>query len=230
MVIGAKAYVLLSGGQDSFVCLVWALENFKSVEAVSINYGQRHSRELYYAAGVAKHFDVKHTVYDIGDFFKQMTVSTLINTGDHNKSHELANHLPASFVPNRNGIFLTVISNHAFKNGEKHINLVTGTCETDFSGYPDCRDNYIKAKQIELALGLDLPVSIHTPLMWKNKAETFEMAYNAGKLKELVELTLTCYNGVEKMNEWGMGCGDCPACKLREKGYLEFQTSKRKII
>ena len=223
MVLGEKAYVLLSGGQDSFVCLVWALENFKSVEAVSINYGQRHSRELHYAVGVAKHFDVKHTVYDIGDFFKQMTVSTLINTGDHNKSHELANHLPASFVPNRNGIFLTVISNHAFKNGEKHINLVTGTCETDFSGYPDCRDNYIKAKQIELALGLDLPVSIHTPLMWKSKAETFEMAYNAGKLKELIELTLTCYNGVEKMHEWGMGCGDCPACKLREKGYLEFQ-------
>jgi 7-cyano-7-deazaguanine synthase len=176
MAIGEKAYVLLSGGQDSFVCLVWAIENFNRVEAVSVNYGQRHSRELHYAANVANHFGIKHTVYDIGDFFKQMTVSTLINTGDHNKTHELASHLPASFVPNRNGIFLTVISNHAFKNGEKHINLVTGTCETDFSGYPDCRDNYIKAKQIELALGLDVPVSIHTPLMWKNKAETFEMA------------------------------------------------------
>jgi 7-cyano-7-deazaguanine synthase len=218
-----KAYVLLSGGQDSFVCLIWALNNFENIETVSIQYGQRHNKELIYASNIAKHFGVKNTVYDLGDFFKAMTTSTLIGSGDHNTQHEFANHLPASFVPNRNGIFLTVISNHAFKNGEKHIHLVTGTCETDYSGYPDCRDNYIKSKQIELALGLDCPVTIHTPLMWLNKAQTFEMANEAGKLKEIIELTLTCYNGNENMNEWGRGCDNCPSCKIRKNGFEEYQ-------
>ena len=216
------AYVLLSGGQDSFVCLVWALQNFEHVEAVSVNYGQRHKLELHYAAQVANHFGVRHTVYDIGNFIKSMAESTLLNEGDHNKTHQQADNLPASFVPNRNGIFLTIISNHAFRNNEKRINLVTGVCETDYSGYPDCRDHYIKAKALELSLGLDKPVTIHTPLMWKTKAQTFEMAHQAGKLKELIELTLTCYNGNEAMNEWGRGCGECPACNLRKKGYQEF--------
>lgn len=216
------AYVLLSGGQDSFVCLVWALQNFEHAEAVSINYGQRHKLELQYAVQVAKHFGVKHTIYDIGNFIKSLAESTLLNDGDHNQTHRLANNLPASFVPNRNGIFLTIISNHAYRNNEKRIHLVTGTCETDFSGYPDCRDHYIKAKALELSIGLDKPVTIYTPLMWKTKAQTFEMAHEAGKLKELIELTLTCYNGDETPNEWGRGCGDCPACKLRKKGYEEF--------
>ena len=221
------AYVLLSGGQDSFVCLVWALQNFEHTEAVSINYGQRHKLELHYAERVANHFGVKHTIYDIGNLIKSLTESTLLNDGDHNQAHRLATNLPASFVPNRNGIFLTIISNHAFRNNENRINLVTGTCETDFSGYPDCRDHYIKAKALELSLGLDRPVSIFTPLMWKTKAQTFEMAKQAGKLKELIELTLTCYNGHETMNEWGRGCGDCPACKLRKKGYEEFLNTNR---
>jgi len=216
------AYVLLSGGQDSFVCLVWALQNFERAEAVSVNYGQRHKLELQYAVQVAKHFGVKHTIYDIGNFIKSLAESTLLNDGDHNQTHRLANNLPASFVPNRNGIFLTIISNHAYRNNEKRIHLVTGTCETDFSGYPDCRDHYIKAKALELSIGLDKPVTIYTPLMWKTKAQTFEMAHEAGKLKELIELTLTCYNGDETPNEWGRGCGDCPACKLRKKGYEEF--------
>lgn len=217
------AYILLSGGQDSFVSLVWALENFKKVEAVSINYQQRHSRELHYAVEIAHHFKVKHTVYDIGDFFKNLTISTLLNEGDHNLKHKLASNLPASFVPNRNGLFLTVIANHAFKNNEDNINLVTGVCETDFSGYPDCRDEYIKAKAVELSLGLDRPVTIFTPLMWKNKAETFKMAAEAGNMKELIELTLSCYNGNETLHEWGRGCTDCPACKLRKKGFEEYK-------
>lgn len=216
------AYLLLSGGQDSFVCLLWALDNFSKVEAISVKYGQRHNREIEYAAQIAANFGVQHTVYDIGNFISSITDSTLLGTGDHNASHSLAANLPASFVPNRNGIFLTIISNHAFRKGEKRINLVTGTCETDFSGYPDCRDNYIKAKAIELSLGLDRPVNIYTPLMWKNKAETFQMAAQYGKLKELVELTLTCYNGIESLNEWGRGCGECPACKLRRNGYQEY--------
>lgn len=221
------AYVLLSGGQDSFVCLVWALENFEHVEAVSINYGQRHKLELDYAKQVANHFGVKHTLYDIGNFISSLAESTLLNEGDHNQTHRLANNLPASFVPNRNGIFLTIISNHAFRNNEPRINLVTGTCETDFSGYPDCRDHYIKAKALELSLGLDKPVTIYTPLMWKTKAQTFEMADQAGKLKELVQLTLTCYNGVETLHAWGRGCDDCPACKLRKKGFEEFMNTAK---
>ncbi|MDP4210094.1 MAG: 7-cyano-7-deazaguanine synthase QueC [Bacteroidota bacterium] len=226
--ISEKAYVLLSGGQDSFVCLVWALQQFEDVEAVSIQYGQRHNRELFYAAEVAKHFCVKHTVYDIGDFITAMSDSTLLSSGDHNASHKVAGNLPASFVPNRNGIFLTVISSHAFRNNEKHINLVTGTCETDFSGYPDCRDNYIKAKALELSLGLDRPVTIYTPLMWKNKAETFAMAADAGKFKELIELTLTCYNADETLHKWGRGCGECPSCKLRKRGYEEYVDMAKK--
>jgi 7-cyano-7-deazaguanine synthase len=218
-----KAYVLLSGGQDSFVCLVWALQNFESVETVSINYGQKHKLELRYAAQIAEQFRVRNTLYDIGNFIKSLTESSLLNDGDHNKAHHLASNLPASFVPNRNGIFLTIVSNHAFRNNEKRINLVTGTCETDFSGYPDCRDSYIKAKALELSLGLDRPINIYTPLMWKNKAETFYLAHRSGKLRELVELTLTCYNGNETLHEWGRGCGECPACKLRKKGYDEFK-------
>jgi 7-cyano-7-deazaguanine synthase len=219
------AYLLLSGGQDSFVCLTWALQNFAQIEAVSVIYGQRHTREIYYATQVAAHFGISHTVYDIGTFISSLTESTLLNSGDHNKTHIFASNLPASFVPNRNGIFLTIISNHAFRKGAKHLHLVTGTCETDFSGYPDCRDNYIKAKALELSLGLDRPVTIYTPLMWKDKAETFKMANDAGKLKELIELTLTCYDGNEKLNEWGRGCGECPACKLRMSGFEEFKKS-----
>lgn len=221
-VLSEKAYVLLSGGQDSFVCLVWALQNFEQAEAVSINYGQRHQKELYYASLIADNLNVKHTTYDIGDFLKRISDSSLLSHGDHNKTHKIAGNLPASFVPNRNGLFLTIIANHAYRNNEKKINLVTGTCETDFSGYPDCRDNYIKAKSVELSLGLDRPVDIYTPLMWKNKAETFAMANDAGKLKELIELTLTCYNGDESLNQWGRGCGTCPSCNLRRKGYQEF--------
>jgi 7-cyano-7-deazaguanine synthase len=218
-----NAYILLSGGQDSFVCLIWALQNFEKVEAVSIKYEQRHSRELYYAAEIAKHFEVQHAIYDIGNFISSIAESTLLKEGDHNATHTIAHNLPASFVPNRNGIFLTIISNHAFRKREKQINLITGTCETDYSGYPDCRNNYIKAKALELSLGLDCPVEIFTPLMWKSKAETFHIAHKAGKLVELIELTLTCYNGVEKLNEWGRGCGECPACKLRKNGYEEFK-------
>lgn len=218
-----KGYVLLSGGQDSFVCLIWALQHFAEVEAVSIGYNQRHVKELEYAAKIASHFGVKHTIYNIGNFLNAIAESSLLNNENHNGHHHQAQNLPASFVPNRNGLFLTIISNHAFRNNEKHIHLVTGVCETDYSGYPDCRDGYIKAKEVELSLGLDRSVNIHTPLMWKTKAQTFEIAAQAGKLQELIDLTLTCYNGDETMHPWGHGCGECPACMLRAKGYEEYK-------
>jgi 7-cyano-7-deazaguanine synthase len=217
-----KGYLLLSGGQDSFVCLLWAMDQFEEIEAVSINYGQSHSKELDYAKKIAEYFHIKHTVYSIGDFLKNLANSSLLDHEDHQAQHPQSEKLPASFVPNRNGLFLTIISNHAFKQNEQRIELITGTCETDFSGYPDCRDNYIKAKAVELSLGLDRPVTIHTPLMWLTKAQTFELAYQAGHLNELIELTLTCYNGVEALHPWGRGCGNCPSCKLRKKGFDEF--------
>ena len=223
------AYILLSGGQDSFVCLAWALNHFEKIEAISIKYGQRHAKELVYAQKIANYYRVPHQLYTIKEFFSSLKESTLLNKkGDHHEAHALAENLPSSFVPNRNGLFLTLASNHAFKKGEKHIHLVTGTCETDFSGYPDCRDAYIKAKAVELSLGLDRPVSIHTPLMWKSKAETFAMAYQQGHLEKLLELTLTCYEGVEDKNTWGRGCSKCPACELRKKGYLEFEKQNLK--
>ena len=221
-----KAYVLLSGGQDSFVCLIWTLRHFTQVEAVSIAYNQRHEKEVDYAKKIAAHFNVPHHTYDIGNFLSSMSESTLLNTGNHSTHHAQSKNLPASFVPNRNGLFLTIIASHAFKQEHKHIHLVTGTCQTDFSGYPDCRDSYIKSKAVELSLGLDIPVSIYTPLMWKTKADAFAMADDAGKLNELIALTLTCYNGEETMHPWGYGCGECPSCLLRKKGYEEFLQSK----
>jgi 7-cyano-7-deazaguanine synthase len=224
-----KAYILLSGGQDSFTCLLWSLKHFREVEAVTISYGQRHEKELTYAAKIAEEFQISHFIYNIGNFFRSIATSTLLNEGDHNSYHPVAKSLPASFVPNRNGIFLTIAANHAFNSGEKHIHLVTGTCQTDYSGYPDCRDNYIRIKAVELSLGLDIPVNIHTPLMWLTKAETFKMADDEGKLKALNELTLSCYNGVEILNEWGRGCGECPACKLRKRGYYEFLELQNRI-
>ncbi len=127
------AYILLSGGQDSFVCLIWALANFEKVETISIAYSQKHAKELEYAARIAKHFGVKHTVYDIAHFMSAIAQSSLSSDENHNQKHAQASRLPASFVPNRNGLFLTIIANHAFKNNEKRIELVTGTCETDFS-------------------------------------------------------------------------------------------------
>jgi len=217
-----NAFLLLSGGQDSFTCLLWSLKHFSKVEAVTIGYGQRHEKELIYATKIAKEFNIPHYIYNIGNFIQSIAASTLLNEGDHNNHHPVAENLPASFVPNRNGIFLTIAANHAFNKGEKYIHLVIGTCQTDYSGYPDCRDNYIRTKAVELSLGLDVPVNIHTPLMWLTKAETFKMADDEGKLKVLNELTLTCYNGIETLHDWGRGCGKCPACRLRENGYNEF--------
>ncbi len=225
-----SAYILLSGGQDSFTCLLWSLKYFSKSEAITINYGQRHKKELIYAEKIANQFQIPHFIYNIENLFQSIATSTLLNDGDHSTHHPVAESLPASFIPNRNGIFLTVAANHAFNKGEKHIHLVTGTCQTDYSGYPDCHDNYIRTKAVELSLGLDLPVYIHTPLMWLTKAETFKMADEAGELKTLNELTLTCYNGVETLNDWGRGCGECPACKLRKNGYYEFLKNFKKII
>lgn len=220
--INQKAFVLLSGGQDSFVSLLWAINNFNEVEAVTIKYNQTHKKEIDYARNIAKKFGIPHYLYDIDNFFKVLSTSSLLGEGSHNNKHSLDSQLPASFVPGRNGIFLSILAIHAYSRSIDNLNLVIGVNQVDFSGYPDCRDNYIKAKQIELSLGLNRQVIIYTPLIYLSKAEIFLIADEYGKLKELIEYTLTCYNGVEEMNEWGRGCGNCPACIIRKNGYEEF--------
>lgn len=220
--INQKAFVLLSGGQDSFVSLLWAINNFIEVEAVTIKYNQTHKKEIDYARNIATKFGIPHYLYDIDNFFKVLSTSSLLGEGSHNNKHSLDSQLPASFVPGRNGIFLSILAIHAYSRSIDNLNLVIGVNQVDFSGYPDCRDNYIKAKQIELSLGLNRQVIIYTPLIYLSKAEIFLIADEYGKLKELIEYTLTCYNGVEEMNEWGRGCGNCPACIIRKNGYEEF--------
>jgi 7-cyano-7-deazaguanine synthase len=220
------AIVLLSGGQDSFVCLLWARERFARLEAVSVSYGQRHALETFYATRLAHRYGVPHRVLDLGGLLRDLAPSALLEEGELAGAHPVAGELPASFVPNRNGLFLTLAATHAFALGEPRLELVIGACETDYSGYPDCRDVYLKAKAVELSLGLGRPVTIHTPLMWKTKAETFAMAEAAGELDALITDTLTCYAGDETPHDWGRGCGACPACSLREKGWDAYRLSR----
>lgn len=218
-----RAYILLSGGQDSFTSLLWARENFSAVKAVSVVYGQRHEKELAYASKLARKYAGSHAIVDIGDMLAALDPSALLHPEENiADSHPVDKSLPASFVPNRNGLFLTLAANVAYADDTEDIHLIIGACQTDYSGYPDCRDVYIKAKGVELSLGLDRPVTIHTPLMWMDKAEAFSMVAGFGKLDELRENTLTCYNGVETLHPWGRGCSQCPACTLRSEGYENF--------
>ena len=218
-----KAFILLSGGQDSFACLLWAEEQFREREALSIDYGQRHIKEVKYAQEIARRLSVPHTVYAAGDLLKATATSSLLGKEEsHNRSHVATESLPASFVPNRNGLLLSIAASHAYRQKERPIHLVIGACETDYSGYPDCRDTYLKAKAVELSLGLDCPVYIHAPLMWINKAGVFAMIRDGGRLEEVREWTLTCYDGEETLHPWGRGCGACPACRLRKNGFATF--------
>ena len=230
MNIGKRSYLLLSGGQDSLACLLWARDRFSLIEAVSFDYGQRHDKEIDYARALAEAFHLQHTVYSIGNFLKSIAPSSLFDSSEakniHDGAHIKSAHLPASFVPNRNGIFLTLCANHAYVKEEDRIDIIIGACQTDYAGYPDCRDLYIRMKALELSLGLDRTVNIHTPLMWLRKAEIFALADKNGYLKTMLEKTMTCYNGSEDRNDWGKGCGQCPACRLRKSGYLEFLSEK----
>jgi len=216
--------VLASGGQDSTTCLFWAMENFSSVNAICFSYGQKHSAEVEVSKGICSSLGVDQKVVDIS-FMADLVRSNLFDgQPDVNEKHELNDKVPASFVPYRNMLFLTLASARACTLGIKHI--VTGVCETDYSGYADCRDVFIKSLQASLNLATDFRdrnVVIHTPLMWLTKAETFRMAEELGCLDFIINRTLTCYNGVTRMNDYGMGCGQCPACRLRSAGYLEYR-------
>jgi len=224
------ALVLFSGGQDSTTCLGWALDRFARVETVGFNYGQRHSVELEVRprlreliAGLKPEWGER-----LGEDH-MITLDALAAISDTALTRETAiafadSGLPNTFVPARNLIFFTFAAALAYRRGARHV--VAGMCETDYSGYPDCRDDTIKAMQVALSLGLDRKVTIHTPLMWVDKAGTFAMAREIGGqafLDLVVENTHTCYLGDRsRRHPWGYGCGACPACDLRRQGYDKF--------
>ncbi|PYF06779.1 7-cyano-7-deazaguanine synthase QueC [Ureibacillus chungkukjangi] len=213
-----KAIVVFSGGQDSTTCLFWAKERYAEVEAVTFDYGQRHCLEIECAKEIAKELDVKHHILDMS-LLNQLAPNALTRT-DIEVADGEDGELPSTFVPGRNLLFMSFAGVLASQVGAKHI--VTGVCETDFSGYPDCRDIFIKSLNVTLNLSMDDTFVIETPLMWLNKAQTWELADKLGALDFVRERTLTCYNGVI-----ADGCGECPSCKLRQNGLDEYLTLKK---
>lgn len=211
-----KAVVVFSGGQDSTTCLFYAKEHFKEVELVTFQYGQRHDLEIKVAEDIAKEQGLKHHILDMS-LLSQLSPNALT---DHTMQIENdENDIPNTFVPARNLLFLSFAGALAYQIGAKHI--ITGVCETYFSGYPDCRDSFIKSMNLSLNLSMDKDFVIHTPLMWLNKKETWALSDQLGALDYVREKTLTCYNGV--MSD---GCGECPACKLRKQGLDQYLETK----
>ncbi|MDI4647141.1 7-cyano-7-deazaguanine synthase QueC [Cohnella hashimotonis] len=207
-----KAVVVFSGGQDSTTCLFWAKENFAEVETVTFKYGQRHTLETEIAAAIAAELGVRHHLLDMS-LLGQLTPNALTRSDIEIKQEEGA--LPTTFVDGRNLLFLSFAAVLAKQVGAKHI--VTGVCETDFSGYPDCRDVFIKSLNVTLNLAMDYPFVIDTPLMWLNKAQTWALSDRLGAFEFVRDRTLTCYNGIP-----AAGCGECPACKLRANGLAAY--------
>ncbi len=222
-----RALVLFSGGQDSTVCLAWALNRFRHVETIGFDYGQRHEVELECRQKVRDEIRTQFPKWGkrLGDdHLLDLALLGQISDTALTQQREIEmtdSGLPNTFVPGRNLLFLTFAATVAYRRG---LNvLVGGMCETDFSGYPDCRDNTLKALQVALSLGLDAPMTIETPLMWYDKAQTWSLTERLGgeALIDLVaEHTHTCYMGDRsRRHEWGYGCGLCPACDLRRAGY-----------
>ena len=229
------ALVVFSGGQDSTTCLFWALKHFKKVLALTFIYGQKHvlevekAREIAAKAGaVARQNglnegggDVEWHVMDVS-FISQLSRNSLTDSSIVMDKEKPVGGPPNTFVPGRNLFFLSVAAVFARERGINH--LVTGVSQTDYSGYPDCRDAFIKALNVSLNLGMDEQFVIHTPLMWIDKAQTWAKADKLGVLDLIRHETLTCYNGIP-----GDGCGQCPACQLRREGlelYLKTKASK----
>jgi 7-cyano-7-deazaguanine synthase len=230
-----RALVLCSGGQDSTVCLAWALERFARVETLGFDYGQRHAIELSVRARLRENMaalnaDWKSRLHD-DHLVRLEALSAISDTAlTRETAIEIADSgLPTTFVPGRNLIFFCFAGALAYRRGARH--LVAGMCETDYSGYPDCRDDTIKAMQVALTLGLDKRVTIHTPLMWVDKADTFAMAVQIGGeafLDLVIEDSHSCYLGDRtKRHNWGYGCGTCPACDLRAKGFAKFMKRRK---
>ena len=225
------ALVLFSGGQDSTTCLAWALDRYHRVETVGFDYGQRHRVELDCRGPIRAWLGAHNPVW-AGRLGEDHTVS-LASLGElsvtaltRDVAIEMdASGLPNTFVPGRNIVFLTFAAALAYRRGLRHI--VAGMCETDFSGYPDCRDDTIKALQVALNLGMERRFVLHTPLMWLDKAATWDLAAamgGEGLVDLIVDATHTCYRGERALlHPWGRGCNDCPACTLRAEGYRRFR-------
>ena len=213
-----KAVVLFSGGQDSTTCLYWAKKNFYEVQAIGFSYGQRHVVELDQAQKIADFAQVRFDVISLEGCFGNSAL--LEEHTDLNKAHTLDSSLPSSFVPGRNITFLSVAASIAA--ARNIFNLVGGMCETDYSGYPDCRRNFIDSMETSLSLGIQQQIKIHTPLMLLNKAQTWKLAKDLDCLEVVREHSHTDYNGDRTTkNEWGYGKLDNPASVLRAKGYEE---------
>jgi len=226
---GATALVLFSGGQDSTTCLAWALSRFAQVETVGFDYGQRHRVEL----------EARPVLRAALSGFSQwagrlgadnlLPIDTLRAIGGTALTADMkiemgANGLPTTFVPGRNVMFLTAAAALGYRRGIS--DLVGGMCETDFSGYPDCRDETMKATAQALSLGLAREIRIHTPLMWLDKAATWKLAEELGGpalVDLIVRESVTCYAGDPAPHPWGRGCGSCPACELRARGYAKYR-------
>ncbi|WP_442765011.1 7-cyano-7-deazaguanine synthase QueC [Sulfurospirillum cavolei] len=216
-----KALVVFSGGQDSTTCLGWAKNRFDYVETITFDYGQKHRVEIAQAQNIAEILHVKNTLLSL-DAFSQLNDSALIDaTQDISAHHKTHINLPASFVPNRNAIFFTLAHAFAQKQGIEH--LVIGVNQTDYSGYPDCREPFVKALELALNLGSEANITFHYPLMHLTKAQTFELSEVEGVLDLVIDESHTCYNGVHThKHAWGYGCGECPACMLRKQGFEAF--------
>lgn len=213
-----SALVVFSGGQDSTTCLFWALKNFKKVTTLTFRYGQKHELEVEMARKIAGELGVEFNVMDI-PFVGNLGANSLTDTSIEMDSEKPADSFPNTFVPGRNLFFLSIAAVFARERGI--FDLVTGVSQTDFSGYPDCRDSFIKSLNVTLNLAMDEQFAIHTPLMWIDKAQTWELADSLGALDFIRNKTLTCYNGIP-----GDGCGHCPACKLRRQGLEKYLESR----
>lgn len=205
-----KVLVVFSGGQDSTTCLFWAKRHFKEVWALTFIYGQKHVDEVDYAERIARKAGVHWEKMDVS-FIGHLGRNSLTHPEMEMDQEKPADSFPNTFVPGRNLFFLSIAAVYAREKGINH--LVTGVSQTDFSGYPDCRDAFIKSLNVTVNLAMDEQFVIHTPLMWINKCETWAMADQLGVLDLIRHETVTCYNGVP-----GDGCGHCPSCKLRKEG------------
>lgn len=208
------ALIVFSGGQDSTTCLFWAKKHFRSVEALTFSYGQRHAVEVQTAEKIARKADVPWHHMDVS-FIGKLGRNSLTDSSIVMDQEKPADGPPNTFVPGRNLFFLSIAAVFARERGINH--LVTGVSQTDFSGYPDCRDAFIKSLNVTLNLDMEEQFVIHTPLMWIDKEQTWEMADKLGVLDLVRNETLTCYNGIA-----GDGCGHCPACTLRREGLERY--------
>ncbi|MBO4674267.1 MAG: 7-cyano-7-deazaguanine synthase QueC [Bacteroidaceae bacterium] len=216
-----KALIVFSGGQDSTTCLFWAKKHFDQVYALCFRYGQKHVAEVDIARSIAEKAGVPFEVKDVSFISELSSGCSLTDTNIKMDEERIGVAPPNTFVPGRNLFFLSIAAVYAREHGI--MNLVTGVSQTDYSGYPDCRDSFIRSLNVTLNLAMDEQFVIHTPLMWIDKAETWKLSDELGVFDLVRNETLTCYNGIK-----GDGCGECPACKLRRHGletYLKIRKS-----